>query len=96
MLVYITLSATEGLHLLDQIQLEILGRLANIIQLVEVFETQERVYMVMELATGGELFDRIIAKGSFTERDATRVLWRSLDGQGVVEVARWSGGCGGR
>ncbi|OXB76056.1 UNVERIFIED_CONTAM: hypothetical protein H355_000155 [Colinus virginianus] len=41
---------------------------------------EDRVYMVMELATGGELFDRIIAKGSFTERDATRVLQMVLDG----------------
>lgn len=55
-------------------------RHTNIIQLIEVFESQERVYMVMELATGGELFDRIIAKGSFTERDATRVLQMVLDG----------------
>lgn len=55
-------------------------RHTNIIQLMEVFETAERVYMVMELATGGELFDRIIAHGSFTERDATRVLQMVLDG----------------
>ncbi|KAF1631752.1 KPSH1 kinase, partial [Mystacornis crossleyi] len=57
-------------------ELSVLRRVrhTNIIQLIEVFETQDRVYMVMELATGGELFDRIIAKGSFTERDATRVL----------------------
>ena len=30
--------------------------------------------MVMQLATGGELFDRIIARGSFSERDAVKVL----------------------
>jgi len=53
---------------------------AHIIQLIEVFETKDKVYMVMELATGGELFDRIIAKGSFTERDATHVLNMVLDG----------------
>lgn len=51
-----------------------------IIQLIEVFESKDKVYMVMELATGGELFDRIISKGSFTERDATRVLQMVLDG----------------
>lgn len=51
-----------------------------IIQLIELFESQDKVYMVMELATGGELFDRIIAKGSFTERDATRVMQMVLDG----------------
>uniref|UniRef100_A0A8C5N1S2 Serine/threonine-protein kinase H1 n=1 Tax=Leptobrachium leishanense TaxID=445787 RepID=A0A8C5N1S2_9ANUR len=63
-------------------ELSVLRRVrhTNIIQLIEVFETQERVYMVMELATGGELFDRIIAKGSFTERDATRVLQMVLEG----------------
>ncbi|KAM4640424.1 serine/threonine-protein kinase H1 isoform 2-T3 [Amazona ochrocephala] len=63
-------------------ELSVLRRVrhTNIIQLIEVFETQDRVYMVMELATGGELFDRIIAKGSFTERDATRVLQMVLDG----------------
>jgi len=55
-------------------------RHAYIIQLIEVFESKEKVYMVMELATGGELFDRIIAKGTFTERDATHVLHMVLDG----------------
>ncbi|KAG8437788.1 hypothetical protein GDO86_008480 [Hymenochirus boettgeri] len=63
-------------------ELNVLRRVrhTNIIQLIEVFESPERVYMVMELATGGELFDRIIAKGSFTERDATHVLQMVLEG----------------
>nr|KAG5696625.1 hypothetical protein BaRGS_034086 [Batillaria attramentaria] len=63
-------------------ELNVLRRVRHcyIIQLVEVFETPEKVYMVMELATGGELFDRIIAKGSFTERDAVRVLRMVLEG----------------
>ncbi|WAR12878.1 KPSH1-like protein, partial [Mya arenaria] len=63
-------------------ELKVLRRVKHqyIIQLVEVFETKDKVYMVMELATGGELFDRIIAKGSFTERDATRVLTMVLEG----------------
>lgn len=52
----------------------------NVIQLVEVFETRDKIYMVMELATGGELLDRIIAKGFFTEADATRVLQMVLEG----------------
>lgn len=28
----------------------------------------------MELVTGGELFDRIVAKGSYTERDASNLI----------------------
>lgn len=51
-----------------------------IVQLYEVYECPERVYLVMELATGGELFDRIVSRGSFTERDATRVMYMVLEG----------------
>jgi len=39
----------------------------NIIKLYETFEDARNVYLVMELCEGGELFDRIIAKGHFTE-----------------------------
>ena len=63
-------------------ELNVLRRVKHmyIIQLIEVFESRNKLYMVMELATGGELFDRIIAKGSFTERDATHVIKMLLDG----------------
>ncbi|XP_073535649.1 serine/threonine-protein kinase H1-like isoform X2 [Phyllobates terribilis] len=72
--------AKEGKEVCES-ELNILRRVShhNIIQLIEVFETHDRVYMVMELATGGDLLDRIIAKGSFTERDATKVLHMVLD-----------------
>lgn len=58
------------------VELGILQRVhhANIIRLVEVFETPHRVYLVLELATGGELLDRVVSRGSFTERDATKAL----------------------
>ncbi|PIK63054.1 putative serine/threonine-protein kinase H1 [Apostichopus japonicus] len=64
-----------------EIELNILKRVrhTNIIQLIEVFHGKDHVYMVMELATGGELFDRIVSKGHFTERDATVVLRMLLD-----------------
>ncbi|KAF6031392.1 PSKH1 [Bugula neritina] len=63
-------------------ELSVLRRVKHrfVIQLVEVFESKDKVYMVMELATGGELFDRIIAKGSFTERDAIRVTKMVMEG----------------
>eukprot|EP00698_Gefionella_okellyi_P017356 TRINITY_DN505_c0_g1_i3.p1 TRINITY_DN505_c0_g1~~TRINITY_DN505_c0_g1_i3.p1 ORF type:complete len:578 (-),score=120.79 TRINITY_DN505_c0_g1_i3:256-1989(-) len=44
----------------------------NIVQIVEVFETDEKMYLVMELVTGGELFDSIIEKGHFAENDARK------------------------
>uniref|UniRef100_F7ATZ1 non-specific serine/threonine protein kinase n=1 Tax=Ciona intestinalis TaxID=7719 RepID=F7ATZ1_CIOIN len=56
----------------------------NIVQLIEVFEAPDKIYMVMELATGGELFDRIIARGSFSERDAVKVLQMVLEAVGYL------------
>ena len=35
--------------------------------------------LVMELVTGGELFDRIVSKGSYTEADAAGVLLQLCD-----------------
>ncbi|XP_051137735.1 calcium-dependent protein kinase 1-like isoform X2 [Andrographis paniculata] len=42
----------------------------NIVELKEVFEDRLHVHLVMELCAGGELFDRIIAKGHYSEREA--------------------------
>lgn len=42
----------------------------NILKMYEFFETDTHVYMVTELATGGELFDEIIKRGKLTEADA--------------------------
>ncbi|KAJ3411456.1 hypothetical protein HDV05_002191 [Chytridiales sp. JEL 0842] len=52
----------------------------NLIQMFDFFETKDTYYMVFELATGGELFDRIAAKGRFTERDAADILYQILNG----------------
>ncbi|KXS10015.1 Pkinase-domain-containing protein [Gonapodya prolifera JEL478] len=46
----------------------------NCISLVDFFETPATYCMVFELATGGELFDRIVEKGSFNERDAAVIV----------------------
>jgi calcium-dependent protein kinase len=46
----------------------------NIIRLFESFEDHRNIYLVMELSTGGELFDRIIDAGHFTEAQAACVM----------------------
>ncbi|MPC26581.1 Calcium/calmodulin-dependent protein kinase type 1 [Portunus trituberculatus] len=62
----------------------------NIVQLMDTYEDAEHVYLVIELVTGGELFDRIVEKGSYTEKDAADLIRQVLEAvdymheQGVV------------
>ncbi|XP_003699018.1 calcium/calmodulin-dependent protein kinase type 1 isoform X2 [Apis florea] len=73
-------------------EIRVLRRLThpNIVQLLETFEDKHKVYLVMELVTGGELFDRIVEKGSYTEKDASGLIRQVLEAvdymhdQGVV------------
>jgi Protein kinase domain len=56
----------------------------NIIKLKEVYEDERYLHLVTELCTGGELFDRIIAKtqsveGHFSEHDAALLVRDILD-----------------
>jgi len=46
----------------------------NIIQLFELFDEPKKMHLVMELVTGGELFDRIVAKSSYTEKEAADTI----------------------
>ncbi|XP_033749264.1 calcium/calmodulin-dependent protein kinase type IV-like [Pecten maximus] len=46
----------------------------NVIHLTELYETKTHIYLMMELVTGGELFDRIVARGSFSEKDAAEAM----------------------
>jgi calcium-dependent protein kinase len=46
----------------------------NIIKLHESFEDHRSIYLVMELCAGGELFDRIIDAGHFTEVQAAILM----------------------
>ena len=47
---------------------------ANIIKLFDVFEGTRHLHLVTELCTGGELFDRIIARGHYSEADAASLV----------------------
>ncbi|KAL2016463.1 hypothetical protein VTK56DRAFT_3484 [Thermocarpiscus australiensis] len=62
-------------------ELEILQRLKHphIVKFVDWFELRNKYYIVTELATGGELFDRICLQGKFTEKDASQTIKQILD-----------------
>lgn len=63
-------------------ELSVLRRLnhPNVIKLIEVFESNRKVYMVMELATGGSLLDRLETRGYLPEEDSRDVMKMVLDG----------------
>jgi len=46
----------------------------NIIKLKDLFDTSNTLYLVMELITGGELFDKIVEREQYCEKDAVKVM----------------------
>uniref|UniRef100_A0A093Y5L7 calcium/calmodulin-dependent protein kinase n=1 Tax=Talaromyces marneffei PM1 TaxID=1077442 RepID=A0A093Y5L7_TALMA len=62
-------------------ELELLQRLnhPHIVHFRDWFESRDKYYIVTELATGGELFDRICECGRFTEKDASQTIKQVLD-----------------
>jgi calcium-dependent protein kinase len=54
----------------------------NLVTLKDTYEDDSAVHLVMELCEGGELFDRIVARGHYTERAAAAVT------KTIVEVVQ--------
>lgn len=46
----------------------------NIIKLFDVYITDEKIFIVMELMEGGELFDYVVQKGTLTEDEASSIV----------------------
>lgn len=44
----------------------------------EVYESEEQLSLVMECMQGGELFDRVVQRKRFTEKDASRAVYQTL------------------
>ncbi|SGY14080.1 BQ5605_C010g06053 [Microbotryum silenes-dioicae] len=51
----------------------------HIVKLFEWFESKEKMYLVFELAAGGELFDHLIDAGRFDEDEAKEVAYALCD-----------------
>ncbi|XP_065175255.1 ribosomal protein S6 kinase 2 beta-like [Sycon ciliatum] len=66
------------------------GKLPNVLQVRDVFQYGNKVYLVTELLRGGELLDRIVRQKYFSEREACQVMRvlcktvAALHTQGVV------------
>jgi len=68
-------SIKEKKEMLER-EVDILKRIQhpNIIAVVEIYETPRYLNLVMELAIGGELFDSIVSRGKYTEKDAAKII----------------------
>ncbi|KAH3756511.1 myosin light chain kinase [Pelomyxa schiedti] len=51
----------------------------NIISLRDIAETHDKIHLVTDLVTGGELFERIVQKGSYSEQDAIALVRKVVD-----------------
>jgi len=51
----------------------------NILKLIEIYEDDENVYIVMELVDGSELFDRIVDKGYYSEKSTVHIIKQILN-----------------
>ncbi|PGH09309.1 CAMK/CAMK1/CAMK1-CMK protein kinase [Blastomyces parvus] len=62
-------------------ELDMLQRLhhPHIVRFHDWFESRDKYYIVTQLATGGELFDRICEYGKFTEKDASQTIKQVLE-----------------
>lgn len=58
--------------------LQMAGGHSNIVEMYEVYEDDDYVYLVMELLAGGELFASITQRGRYTEKDAANLALSML------------------
>ncbi|KAK8477043.1 hypothetical protein V6N13_078920 [Hibiscus sabdariffa] len=72
------------LNVTDQIKREIstlkLLKHPNVVRLHEVLASKTKIYMVLEYATGGELFDKIASEGKLKEAEGRKFFQQLIDG----------------
>eukprot|EP01108_Squamamoeba_japonica_P000161 TRINITY_DN101_c0_g2_i1.p1 TRINITY_DN101_c0_g2~~TRINITY_DN101_c0_g2_i1.p1 ORF type:complete len:337 (-),score=163.42 TRINITY_DN101_c0_g2_i1:93-1103(-) len=74
-------SIVDDLAVLQR-EIDIMKKLShpNVLQLREVFETDTKICLVTELVSGGELFEKIVEVGSYTEPDAANIVRQVVEG----------------
>jgi len=71
----------EELKLLQR-EIDIMARVQhqNVLRLFEIFDTPTQLSLVMELVNGGELFYKIVDKGSYSEMEARDIVRQLVEG----------------
>ncbi|GBC02236.1 hypothetical protein RclHR1_04510008 [Rhizophagus clarus] len=78
----LTKKSIKGRENLLDTELDVLKKVdhPNIVKQKDIYESKEGVFIVTELASGGELFNQLLLKGSYTERDAANLVKQILEG----------------
>lgn len=73
----ISKAACRGQESMMENEVNILRRIqhSNVVQLITDFTTNKALYLIVELITGGDLFDAIASAKKYTERDAGGMLF---------------------
>uniref|UniRef100_A0A8B9JMC6 non-specific serine/threonine protein kinase n=1 Tax=Astyanax mexicanus TaxID=7994 RepID=A0A8B9JMC6_ASTMX len=71
------LTGKEVTRLFREVRIMKLLNHPNIVKLFEVIETEKTLYLVMEYASGGEVFDYLVAHGRMKEKEA-RAKFRQI------------------
>uniref|UniRef100_A0A8C6PVP3 Calcium/calmodulin-dependent protein kinase IGb n=1 Tax=Nothobranchius furzeri TaxID=105023 RepID=A0A8C6PVP3_NOTFU len=50
----------------------------NVVGMEDFYESRTHYYLIMHLVSGGELFDRILDRGVYSEKDASKVIQQIL------------------
>ncbi|ORX71581.1 Pkinase-domain-containing protein [Linderina pennispora] len=69
-------TALNGDDMMVRKEIDVVGHLhhPHIVKLLDWFESKDKYYLVFELCTGGELFEKICKYGHFSESDAVRLI----------------------
>ncbi|QDZ25223.1 calcium-dependent protein kinase [Chloropicon primus] len=66
--------------------MQLLKGKSHVVTLEDAFEDKTSVKMILELCAGGELFERIISKKHYSEKDASTIVRQMLEVVGACHV----------
>jgi len=75
-------------HVLSQLSRAQVIRHPNIVRLFDVIETDKYIGIVLEYASGGELFDHILAHRCLKEKDACRLFAQLISGVAYIHAKK--------
>lgn len=52
----------------------------HIVSMHDMYESKDAVYIVTDLCEGGELFQQLLERGTYTEKDASNIVRQMLEG----------------